>query len=348
MVVAGRRLNRGECGSGAYPVNPFDSTGIRRYNLCILLEILNFRGAQLPNLLLQLIPPLIIFVLLAPTLGVFAIARKMQRRGRRTPLTRDLLRNPGESLQEQVEDLGADLGAHFFAIMLVPPVLGLQLLLLLHFSPQKVTPGLPVSYAVILAGFLVYFTVQLVRTWRKRHKLRLGLECEMATGQVLNQLMLLGCRVYHDFPAEGFNIDHIVIGPAGVYAVETKGRAKPDKGRGAEDALVVYDAKSLRFPGWVETKPIAQAKRQAQWLANWLKSAVGEPVPVLPALVLPGWFIQRKAGDLAIFNAKSPEFLARPKGEARLSEAMIQRVAHQVEQRCRNVEPVAYGKKKGK
>ena len=181
---------------------------------------------------------------------------------------------------------------------------------------------------------------------RKRRDVTLGLECELAVGQELNQLMLLGCRVYHDFPAEGFNIDHIVIGPAGVYAVETKGRAKPDRGRGAEDVRVVYDGKSLQFPERTETKPIAQAKRQAQWLADWLKSAVGEPVLVQPALALPGWYIDRKGRDMVVFNSKNPDFLAKPRGERVLSDAMIQRVAHQVEQRCRTVEPLSYCKKK--
>lgn len=183
---------------------------------------------------------------------------------------------------------------------------------------------------------------------RRRNAVSLGLECEMAVGQELNQLMLLGCRVYHDFPAEGFNIDHVVIGPAGVFAVETKGRAKPDKGRGTEDVRVVYDGKSLQFPGWTETKPIAQAKRQAQWLSNWLKSAVGEPIPVLPALALPGWFVIRKDRDMVVFNPKKPDFLAIPRGERSLSDTMIQRVTHQVDQRCRTVEPFSYYKKKGK
>jgi Nuclease-related domain len=34
-------------------------------------------------------------------------------------------------------------------------------------------------------------------------------------------------------PAEGFNIDHVVVGRNGVFAVETKGRSKPVKGRRA-------------------------------------------------------------------------------------------------------------------
>lgn len=300
------------------------------------------------SLLIQFLPVLIIFVFFALGLGLFAIAKIIYRRGRRPPLTSDLLRNPGESLREQVEDLSQDLTFYMLALVYAPLLIGLQFLLQDRLEHQATTQGMMLSYGIILFGFTLFFAVQVIRCWRKRQTLRLGLECEMAVGQELNQLMLHGCRVYHDFPAEGFNIDHIVIGPAGVYAVETKGRAKPDKDGGTKEARVGYDGKGLQFPGWSETKPIAQAKRQAQWLANWLKSAVGEPVLVLPALALPGWFVDRKSRDMVVFNPKNPEFLARPNGEVKLTETMIQRVAHQVEQRCRTVEPISYGKKKGK
>ena len=303
---------------------------------------------QLSNYWVQFLPIAIVFVFFALAIGSLAVARRVQRRERRTPLTRDLLRNPGESLREQVDDLGLDLSFYPLMLIAVPLLVGMQLLLQSRATQQAITPRMLIPYAIALVGFTLFLMVKLVRTWRKRHRLRLGLECEMAVGQELNQLMLLGCRVYHDFPAEGFNIDHVVIGPAGVYAVETKGRAKPDKGGGTEEALVVYDGKRLQFPSWSETEPIAQAKRQAQWLAQWLKSAVGEPVPVLPALALPGWFVERKERDMVVFNSKNPGFLATPRGERVLSDEVIQRVAHQVEQRCRTVEPISYGKKKGK
>ncbi len=55
----------------------------------------------------------------------------------------------------------------------------------------------------------------------------LGPDCEMAVGQELNNPMCAGYRVYNDVPAEGLNIDHVVVGRNGVFAVETKGRSKP-------------------------------------------------------------------------------------------------------------------------
>jgi homoserine kinase len=43
----------------------------------------------------------------------------------------------------------------------------------------------------------------------------------------INLLMLDGCRVFHDVPIEPYgNIDHVIVAPSAVYAVETKTRRK--------------------------------------------------------------------------------------------------------------------------
>ena len=173
----------------------------------------------------------------------------------------------------------------------------------------------------------------------------LGLDAELAVGQELNTLMFEGFRVFHDFPAENFNIDHIAVGPAGVFAVETKGRPKPIKGRGKVDAKVFSDGDVLRFPDWNESEPLEQAKWQAKWLAKWLSSAVGQSVSVKPVLALPGWFVEMtKRGDVVVYSGKSPQFFSKLKIGEGLPEPLVLRIAHQLEQRCRDVSPSAYQK----
>jgi hypothetical protein len=58
-------------------------------------------------------------------------------------------------------------------------------------------------------------------------------------------------------------------------------------------------------------------------------------------LALPGWYVDRKGkGDVRVFSGKElPALLSRP-GIQPLSEQDVQRVAYQVEQRCRDVKPV--------
>jgi len=270
---------------------------------------------------------------------------KRNRRGRRSPLTGNLLRGAGETLRTEIERFSERIDGAFFAIltMCLPP---LALVLVLSFLQNYKVPVWQLILTFVFYCVLVFYaTRRLYLLFKQRGNLYLGLDAELAVGQELNQLMLNGCRVYHDFPAENFNIDHVVVGPGGVYAVETKGRAKPDKGRGTADAKVEYDGAKLKFPDWYEVKPLEQAKRQAEWLSRWLSSAVGSPVSVAPALALPGWYVERTAsGGVTVFNGKNPVFLARPNGRRNLGEQQIQQIAHQVEQCCRDIEPTAYRK----
>ncbi|MGE4579685.1 MAG: nuclease-related domain-containing protein [Desulfuromonadales bacterium] len=271
------------------------------------------------------------------------------KKGRRSPLSHKLLRAPGQTLSGQVEDITEELNGDLAMLFILPFSLLSLCLAQVHWGllkPTVVNVGL---YTLIGLAAMIFIARRLNHRLKTRNSLRLGLEAEMAAGQELNHLMLHGCHVFHDFPAEEFNIDHVVVGPSGVLAVETKGRPKPDKGRGAIDAKVIYDGEALHFPDWNETKPLQQAKRQAVWLSKWLSSAIGEFITVKPALALPGWFVERtKAGDVIVFNGRSPQFLAKPGREGQLSPEIIQRISHQLEQRCRDVEPVAYRKEKKK
>lgn len=283
-------------------------------------------------------------------LTIVVILFQREKRGRRTPLTGDLLRGPGESLRNGIDKISEKIDdslLHLFFLCL-PPLVLMQAFI--YFTDKNIQ--LWHLIIVMLLYFLLIFwgTSRIYKLIKQRRNLYLGLDAETAVGQELNHLMLHGCRVYHDFPAERFNIDHIVIGPGGVVAVETKGRAKSDKGGGSAEAKVISNGEYLRFPHWREKNPIIQARRQAVWLQKWLTSAVGQTVKVRPALAVAGWYVERtKNGDVLVFSGKNPVFLSNPNitGD-RLSPEMIQRIVHQVELRCRDVEPVAYRKEKSK
>ncbi len=125
--------------------------------------------------------------------------------------------------------------------------------------------------------------------------------------------------------------------------METKGRSKPAKGSTKQEWKVAFDGQSLQFPNWTEREYLPQARRQAEWLAKWLSSAVGEQVQVRPVLALPGWYIERlKPSDVILFNGKNPIAWTGIRNESHLSDSMIQRISHQIEQKCRDVAPSGY------
>src|SRR3546814_8432580 len=106
------------------------------------------------------------------------------------------------------------------------------------------------------------------------------------TGQLLNRLIGPDCIVTHDLPCEGFNIDHIVIAPRAVYAVETKSFRKPRGSSNDSHYKVTFDGEALRFPDWGDDAPVIQARRQAKWLARYLSESLGRELPVIPAIAL--------------------------------------------------------------
>lgn len=256
---------------------------------------------------------------------------------KKTPIKDNLLNYPGKSLMDRIQDESFDAIFLSMILMFVPA------LLLLIFSTFS-------KYLVKEIAFPVFIGLTLLITglfcWRLRLKFqqiricRMGLDGERATGEELNQLMKHGYRVYHDMQTGNFNIDHIVIGPSGVYAVETKYRSKVS-GNGADGAKVLRDNDILRFPDdRIDSKAIPQAKAQAKWLEEFLAKSIGKHVQVQAMVALPGWFVKPGPhdGSVLVISPKNPDkfFLSRT---PILDDQMIQQVAYQVEQRCRNIKP---------
>lgn len=157
-----------------------------------------------------------------------------------------------------------------------------------------------------------------------------------------HQLLRDGYYVYHDFFADKFNIDHIVVGKKGVFAIETKAKSKPNTDERQKDATVEYNGRALLFPKWTDTETIVQAERQASWLSKWLGSAVGEPLAVKAVAALPGWFVKRTSSDgIPVVNPKQFTSLFKNIRQRDLSEEKIKRIVHQLEQKCRDVEPTS-------
>jgi hypothetical protein len=103
---------------------------------------------------------------------------------------------------------------------------------------------------------------------------------------------------------------------------------------------------TLQFPGWSERKPLQQAERQATWLSDWISSAIGEKVTAEPALVLPGWFIRRTSGKgIPVLTGKwVASYFPGARTRSALDPQLIQRIVHQLDQRCRDVAPRSYRK----
>jgi len=144
----------------------------------------------------------------------------------RSPIKDKPLRNPGQSVREQRVDLAYDK-------LLAPGIVVLMLALwtahewFRFFYPA---PPQPLVASVFLVGFIGYAWWQYRRTWPKIRALKQAEDGEKAVGQLLEGLRGQGYAVFHDLVGDDFNVDHVIIGPAGAFTIETKTWSKPAKG----------------------------------------------------------------------------------------------------------------------
>lgn len=275
---------------------------------------------------------------LAPMLVLVAIIfrkkRQLDRDDRRDPILTELRVLPAHSLRERLEKIDET------RMDKLVYVITAGLLTALFISSRRIDMSTHAwdwldSFFVLAAlAIAVYFGRQITREMPLQRKCRQGVRAEQAVAQELAASLAGDNRIIHDIQCGDFNIDHVVVTPAGVFAVETKSRLKPPAGNGSPK--VKYDGKSLSFPDWSESKPIVQADRQARWLSNYLREATGETFPVVAVLALPGWWVERVApiapNMVQVINPKNSRWLLLPeKKTPRLEAAAIQRAAFAIE-----------------
>jgi len=287
-----------------------------------------------------LLPSLILLALVFVPLGIAIAAVLWQRRweqrsDRRSPISERLLHQAGAQARQKVDALGEDMMERLAQLMLIGP-LAMLVILLPRVRWDKLQFGwlnwLVIAGATAWAAWLVRSLIQLRR---RRRQWREGMLAEIAAAQQLDRLQAQGCWVLHDIPADDFNIDHVVVAPHAVFAIETKSRRKP--GTGKASATVGYDGNRLLFPGWNETRPLEQARANADWLAKYLRDETGEWVPVTPVVCLPGWFVTLGKGSagaaVRVINPKMTSLFVDAGTAPLLAPAQRNRIVHALSKR---------------
>jgi hypothetical protein len=284
---------------------------------------------------------LIIVPIILAVAFLYAWMQIRKRSNVKFPFADTVPRNPGEALAEKIADLSFDFAVYFPMTALLP-IYTYAVFLQIGADGQQ-PPSLIIAVTLfILAAFgTSWFLVKLIRTINKLHLYRIGYAGEVAVGGALNQLMLQGYRVFHDIKGDKeFNIDHLLIGPTGVFAVETKTKTKKKEIKGKQTHKVTYDGKSLFFPDRPDSPHRAfleQSKRNAKWVSKWLTEATGYPVKAQPVLVLPGWFIEvKKPGDVRVLNHNQVKALTSVSNRSPLDKPEIDRITYQIQQRSQN------------
>ena len=148
------------------------------------------------------------------------------------------------------------------------------------------------------------------RNWRK------GAEGEEEVGRRLAKLPTDRWAVVHDLTigTRGANLDHLVIGPPGVFSLNTKHLT----------GKVTVDARAIRQNGH-RTDFLRQAEREAETVRARLGAALGHPVQVEPMIVLMGCELERRGhpeGIWVVARRRIPRWFLK-RSQVRLPRAEV-------------------------
>lgn len=247
--------------------------------------------------------------------------KRRSRSKRQSPLTDKPLRNPGQSLDEELERLLNDKAIVWIAAI----VISLMMVFLEWQKWHTQAPPNPVAAIIVALPIISLSLIRLFFIVKRARRLKMARDGERAVGQYLSELQAKGYRVFHDILGDGFNIDHIIICDRGIFTIETKTYSKPSKGR----PDIRFDGEKLLINGYASKHDsITQAKAQANWSQQILQESTGQKYPVKAVIVFPGWFVQlspkAKHRNIWVLNPKMlPAFLEKETPKLRKEDVQL-------------------------
>ena len=283
--------------------------------------------------------------------------RQQEERDERPPQSEKVLRPAGYSANRRIFDLSDRLLFALLEACAGAVVFGLLCIALYPLAVNLVLGR--ISFAQLWAAPICYLWPQalgmstlalLLTIWRfsvaskldqELRNWRFGMRGEQAVAEKLASpdVSRAGYIVFHDLPGDGaWNIDHVVVGPGGVFVLETKTRPRRAATRNQEEQTVTFDGRTLQFPWCDDPKAAKQAERNAKWVQKLITDFAPNDILVQPVIVVPGWYVETLGNyPVKAMNAKYlVGYLAGSK--PRFSAEQLRPIIRRIDERCRDLE----------
>jgi hypothetical protein len=203
-------------------------------------------------------------------------------------------RRPGQSIREEWDRLVND---HLPFIIFTTCVL--WFVWFTHWQQPRLSPNFWLSLAIIVTGIAAIAYLRLIP--RARRLIR-GERGELRVAEVLDDLRRFEYRPFHDVVQSGFNVDHVVVGPGGVFAIETKFRS-------GQGVITFRNGKGLFVGGFPEEKDsLKQARGNAAEVNHLIKENCKLDIWVKPVVVFVGdWRVKNdwRNTDVRVFTTET-------------------------------------------
>jgi len=213
-------------------------------------------------------------------------------------------RRPGQSAGEHWRSIVENGAATaFFCLLLGVTYLCMPII-------QRINYEFPFWLGVVLCIVCICFAVR--KFFNIRHEVRtwqLGENGEQYVGQTLEKdIRPLGYDVFHDIVIKKgkrqYNLDHVLIGPNGVYVVETKAWRKPEKG---SPEIEYKDGHLYKMGQEIKDDIVRETISLAKAANTLFFELTGRAYYVKPILVVAGWFCKcgsRRDAQFLFMNEK--------------------------------------------
>jgi Nuclease-related domain len=283
--------------------------------------------------------------------------RRRAARNERPPQRGKLLRPPGHSLLKRLDELDTKFLSTVLVIMGAGAIFGIGIIGLYPILEGLASHRFTLTQLRAQPGFflllwgavatlvsilcIVHGLARISKFLDDWRNCVLGRRGEQAVAEALakGEVIKAGYVSFHDVPGDGpWNIDHAVVGPGGIFVLETKTRSRRRATRDQEEHKVFFDGRTLRFP-WCDDH---NAAKQAEWNASWVREFIEGFAPkdmiVQPIVVVPGWWVESQ-GNYPV-KAMNAEYLVvfLTSCKTRFTPQQLQPVLRRFEERCRDVE----------
>ncbi len=247
----------------------------------------------------------------------------------RSPVEGQLRRLPGQSVRDERDRLLNDQLLDYLIVALGFCSLAawewLRSWLRVPFAPEIFT-----LFAVVMTGYCAFRIFRLRKEIRNLNQAEKG---ERRVSELLTQLRRKRYVAFDDLLVDQSNIDHVLVGPGGIFAIETKAYSIFGNGWVGVDEIGILRLSGKR----AMNDPLGQAKASAANVTKILKDRMRQEFEVTPVLIFPGWSLKgakAETGVVVLNDAMITEFFeSQP---TMLSDEQITNICSHLDQTARS------------
>src|ERR1051325_10366430 len=247
----------------------------------------------------------------------------------RPPISGPLRRLAGQSVREELHKiLNEDVGAYI--------AVGLAFLLLAGwewFRWWAHSPPQPVVVSIIALILVTWCTIRIVKARTDIRNLKQAEKGERRVSELLTQLRRKRYVAFDDLVGIGSNIDHVLVGPGGIFAIETKSYSVF-----GNECVGVDQAGVLRLSNKLAAgDPLRQATAAAERVARILNDRLRTAFDVTPVLIFPGWTLKGAKSETGVVVLNDGTILDFFESQPKiLSDAQITHICAHLDQAARS------------